>query len=225
MWRRAACGACAAWLSAGAASAALTASVARPGPALREHDVFTLVLTLSNTGAFPVTNLAAELHGSVPGGIEVLSAPVIAASQALPPGTAAPFVWSLRANRAGSQVITVQATGFSKGVALSAEAVQVEVIAPKAGKIAAYPNPVTGDTLTLVLNLAADAEAVTAEIYNASFHLVAEEAWRDVPQLDGRVTVHRVGRWAPGVYAIRVRARYPGGDVRAFPLAKVRVER
>src|SRR6185295_15760601 len=72
-----------AMLAAADVSAALTASLARPGAPLREHDAFTLVLTLSNTGGFPVTNLSAVLGFSVPEGVAIESAPVIGASVAI----------------------------------------------------------------------------------------------------------------------------------------------
>src|SRR2546425_346633 len=63
-------------LVARTAPAALTASLDRPGGPLREHDVFSLVLTLSNTGTSAVTNLAATLRLSEPDSVAVEASPL-----------------------------------------------------------------------------------------------------------------------------------------------------
>lgn len=217
--------ACALCLGSQGASAALTATLARPGAPLREHDAFTLVLTLSNTGGFPLTSVSAILRLAVPEAVAIETAPAIGPASAIPANDSLQLVWNLRALRAGPETLTVQAMAFSKGSSPVAEASRIEIIAPKAGVAAAYPNPVSGDVLTLVLNLTEDAETVTAEVFNASFRLVANDAWRDVPHGDPRVALHGVSSWAPGIYAIRIKARSARGEERAFPMVKVQVRR
>jgi hypothetical protein len=203
----------------------LTGSLERPGGSLREHDTFLLVLALVNTGTLPVANLAATLGFSAPGRVEILAMPVIGATQLIDGPGSARFTWTLRAATAGEETFTVLATGFSKGTALSATATRVDVVAPKPPDAMAYPNPVSGDTLRLALNLRDDADTVSADVYNASFRQVAAESWHDISRADGQVVIGQVSRWSPGVYAIRVKARLAGGGEQVFPPVKVRVKR
>jgi len=209
---------------AGIASAGLTATLERPGGSLREHDVFQLVLRLGNSGGLTVSNLALTLTSSSPERIAILTPPAPAATQVIDAGASVAFTWSLRADVAGAQTFTVVATGYAAG-AVTAAAARQELIAPKPAGVSAYPNPVAGDTLRLALNLTDDADTVTADVFNASFHRIAESSWQDVRREDGQVILNRVAGWAPGVYAIRVTARLAGGGEQIFPLAKVQVKR
>lgn len=206
------------------ASAALTGSLERPGAILREHDPFQLIVSLGNSGGLTVSNLALTFTSSAPDRIAILASPVPAATQVIDAGIMVRFTWSLRAEQAGPQTFTVVATGYAGG-AVTATAVRRDAISPKPAGVTAYPDPVAGDTLRLALNLTDDADTVTADVFNASFHRIAESSWRDIRRDDGQVVLNRVSAWAPGVYAIRVTARLAGGGEQVFPLAKVQVKR
>lgn len=191
---------------------------------LREHDPFTLVLTLGNTGAGAMSGLALSLDRSDADRVAILTAPVVSATVVIAAGGTAQFTWALRAETAGTVTLTARASGYSNG-AFAATATRVETFSPKPLDVSAYPNPVSGDSIRLALTLADDADLVTAEAYNASFERVYEGTWSDVPRANGMVTVTHVSQWTPGVYAIRVRARWAGGGERVFPLVKVLVKR
>ncbi len=206
------------------ARAALTAILDRPGGALREHDPFSLVLTVGNTGAGAMGSLVLTLDRSDPDRIAILAGPAVSASLTIPAGGTAQFTWSLRAETAGPVTLTAHASGYANG-AFAGTASRTESIAPKPLDVSAYPNPVSGDTLRLAMTLADDADLVTAEAYNASFERVYEGTWSDVPRANGQVTLTHLSQWTPGVYAIRVRARWAGGGERVFPLVKVLVKR
>jgi len=86
-----------------------------------------------------------------------------------------------------------------------------------------YPNPVTGDTLNIALQLASDADKVEAEVYNGNFQRVFKGSWRDVTVADGGVAIQGMRQWAPGIYVMKVWVTR-GSDRTALPVVRVAVK-
>jgi hypothetical protein len=200
-----------------------------PG-SITEGDGFKLLWTVSNTGDEDVLSVTAAVAPvGTTGQIAVLEGPAPASAAAMAPGGLRTFIWSLRALRDGPFVLQVEARGVDAGdgsVVGSRELV-AGVFGRRtfAEEIVLYPNPVDGDHANIAVRLNADADRVIVNVYNPAFQRVFSASWRGVSRAEGRVVLTGTGRWAPGVYLVKVRAELVGGGEQVFPIARLVVSR
>ncbi len=93
------------------------------------------------------------------------------------------------------------------------------------GGVLVYPNPVTGDRVTMALDLQSDATQVEVAVFNTAMQRVRHETFADVGAGSPRVTLDGLSRLAPGVYLLRLTATVADGTTRTFPTRKLVVKR
>jgi hypothetical protein len=88
-----------------------------------------------------------------------------------------------------------------------------------------YPNPAAGDRVTVSLELDADADEVTMDVYNSAMLRVYTGSWTGVSAQTGEVQISGIRRWAPGHYLIRARAKLITGAAQSFSPVKLVIKR
>jgi hypothetical protein len=92
--------------------------------------------------------------------------------------------------------------------------------------LAAWPNPVGGDSFIVKVELDRPAERVAIEVYSSARARVADAEWRFVrPGADAHLTITGVRGWSPGVYAVRAVAFFSDGTRTVYDPVNVRVAR
>lgn len=89
----------------------------------------------------------------------------------------------------------------------------------------AYPNPVSGDTMNLALQLPSDAAEIRVDAFTVAGRLAYEGVFNAVTQAQGGVALTGMSRWAPGRYVLKTRAKLADGTTKDFPAVKVIVRR
>src|SRR5206468_3627801 len=87
-----------------------------------------------------------------------------------------------------------------------------------------YPNPVSGDLVSVPLHLSADAAEVRLRLYNMRMQRVYASTWRDVGAQE-TLTMDGMDRLPPGHYLLTVDASLRDGRREAARHAKVLVAR
>jgi hypothetical protein len=203
-----------------------SALVLAPGGTLKPGSAFTASFTVTNAGAadanLPVPGLALSDGTLARIDLAPLSGTVIAA------GTSVTYVWNLTALAGGtlSLVGSLSATDAPSGKKVSTTATATQAVLPRPdGEIAVYPNPASADLVHVFIRLDADATAVTVDVYDASMRRVYAGTWGAVSSLDGTLDITGVKAWAPGIYLVRAVATMPDKSSRAYPVAKLKVQR
>jgi hypothetical protein len=215
------------------AGARLAASASAVPAALKYGQPFEFRLSVTNTGSATVWNLRPALTLSDPRLARVDLAPS-ALGSTLANGAPAIWVWELTALEGGALTLTGGLTGIYDALsgtvmttvpAGATAPASITISARPEGEIAVYPNPAAGDRVTIYVHLAADASEVVVDAYDASMHRVFTGTWRNVPWLDGNMTLTGLNTWAPGIYLIRARATLVNGVTRVYPVTKLKVRR
>lgn len=208
---------------AGGGGGAALASACAVSPArLKEGDGFEVALTVTNTGTAGASGVVPSLVFSDATIARVSAGPSPAGPAAIAAGASTVFRWQLTAERPGTLSLTAAASG--SGAATQAQGL-VTVLPGSAGTVLVYPNPVSGDSATIVLPLEDDAEEVYVKAYNSSNRLAATALWRSVSRSDGSVVLTGIRSWAPGVYVLIATAKTAGAAERSFAPAKLVVRR
>jgi hypothetical protein len=193
-------------------------------------DKLTVSFTVSNFGEYKATDIVGRITtaGTASVGIPVAGPKGLSA---LASGKCAAISWDLEATRAGtlSVNITVTAQGNCDrlgevvgSVGLAIDPLNRPVYDRES---LVYPNPVDGDRMRVGVTLANDASELEVEVYNSGFQRVFRGVWRDVGVAEGGVDIDGVLKWAPGVYLVKVRAKYAVGGTQDFKTVKAVVKR
>jgi hypothetical protein len=180
--------------------------------------------TATVTGVSPLMRI-----GSGAEALRLVSGPSPASAD-IPPGGAAEFTWVFFVSRTAALDFTAtgsgtdSVTGKTVGAGASAASAAGNSDVLRGRAIVVYPNPVRGDRLNVALRLDGDASEVAIELYDMAMRTAYRGTWRNVTRVEGMVTVDGVRRLAPGVYLLRARAKYRGGE-KTFPSAKVVIKR
>jgi len=140
------------------------------------------------------------------------------------------FTWTLSVSGVGTAVFSATASGMITGTKDVATALASAVVTTVraypdfAGRMMAFPNPVTGDVLNVPLKMDADAEEVTVEIYDMAYRRIYRGTRMNLVAADGLVKIPGMSALAPGVYILRARARLAGGKTADYGTMKVVVK-
>lgn len=193
---------------------------------LKHGDVITAMLTLSNTGSISATLAMPSVTFDDPAGGSVVTGPAPTAGALLMPGQIATWVWTLKILKSGRLTISAGAAGIANGVPiLPTGAVTVAADTRFPVELGAFPNPVSGDVLTVTIKPDRPADRVMLEVYNTGRDRVYAGVWRDVSAVDQDLVITGVKAWAPGLYFVRAHAEFPDGRRQEFALLKVAVKR
>lgn len=203
------------------ASSILSAQ-AQPVPATAtKGDTIEFRLTASNEGTIDVTLSPPSLSCPSAGTAE-LTGPSPAGPVVLAAGQSAEFIWTICGLCVGAHSINASVFGSADGVGVTAGAqANVTVTNAFSEPAVAFPNPIDGDSFKVGLEIEEDAAEVTIELYNSGFELVFKKSWYGVPKYSGEFDITGAGNWAPGIYLMRAKAKFPGKADRTFPVVKV----
>ena len=122
--------------------------------------------------------------------------------------------------------VHVKARNQSGGESAWSSAYRVAIAGPPAiPAMVAYPNPVSGDQVTIGVPLTDDAQTLTVEVFNLALQRVFTGTWENVMMASGTVTVNGLSQWAPGRYLVKATARLLGGETKKFATLKLVVKR
>lgn len=207
-------------------AAVLAGFVVATPSTLRVGGTLVLRFTVSNSGDSPAADLTPSLTFSDWSAGNVVAGPSPGPGGLLGSGLVVDYTWQVEARKAGRLQLLASLVGVDGTVYVSSQSLAAVEITPGIDAvIAAYPNPVTGDTMALHLQLEGDAERVELEVFNSAFVQVAGVTWVAVPRLAGPLGIEGISAWAPGPYLFRVTARLVGGNIQSFPLHRVMVIR
>jgi hypothetical protein len=94
---------------------------------------------------------------------------------------------------------------------------------PFSAEAVVYPNPATGDRVTLSLALPAGVNSVSVRIYAPDVRLVWRGTWSGADAASGTFAIAGLTRWAPGVYLVKARATVADGSVKSYRLVRLAV--
>lgn len=212
-----------------ASAAVLKSNVSLSSPTANVGDALTITFTLTNPGDHDAANVVATLTPSDPAQAEVIGGSPSIAVGTVVSTTSRVLTWIVRLKAPGGSRFTVAAAGVDAvdATPVSTQAAGSLAITRKFGdeNVVTYPNPVSGDRLTISLLLKADADEVEIEVYNAVLERIWRGSWRNVAAWDSEFHLDGVLGWAPGPYLIRARATMADGSAAKFPIAKVVVKR
>jgi len=217
------------WTVTITAGAILQSSVVVSPASVRAGGSAEVRLVVSNSGQAAADSVTPTLLLSDLSLAQVASGPVPSV-QTVGGSASATFVWQVTALVPGTVTCRAAATGTDAGD-LSAVSTQAEgtlTVTPSAltgAPVIPYPNPVSGDRITVALQLDEDAEWVEVDAYSVTFEMVFRGTWRAVRRADGSLTINGVSSWAPGPYLLKVRARLQSGRMQRLPTARVMVRR
>jgi len=223
-----------------AASASGTLSVASSlasqisvSPAtVKPGDTFSLVLKVDNVDTPVAQNVGASLLISDPAVVEKVSGPVPAGTVNINSAASQLFTWTLRSLTAGTVTLTASASGTVLGLPDGTKSSIVLVIEAPGGVVPwfegdaiVYPNPVSGDSVSVAVRLESNASSIEMDVYNTGYQRVWHGEFPGALAGAWPLEVTGVSRWAPGVYLIRIRAKKADGSTKVFPTLRMGVKR
>jgi len=211
------------------AEAALQVTGSAPAR-VREGEKLTVSFTVSNFGEYKATDIVGRITTAGTGSVGILSAGPRGLS-ALASGKCTAISWDLEATKAGTLSVYLTVTGRGNcdrlGDVLASVGFAIDALNRPVydSESLVYPNPVTGDRMRVGVALANDASELEVEVYNSGFQRVFRGVWREVGAAEGGVDIDGILKWAPGVYLIKVRAKYAVGGTQDFKTVKAVVKR
>lgn len=188
----------------------------------------TVIYTISNSGSlaasgvevYPVT-LSDVLQGVIVSGPQLPTGPFTLVS-----GDSRTIQWQIDLLTAGTIALSVSSTGMDSNGIISAIAFgMAEVVRRFDENIVIYPNPVSGDSVTVNLKLSQAARELVVTVYNVGYSRVYEGVWRNFSSQSGEIVINGLSNWAPGFYVIRINATLMDGNEQVLPIVKLVVKR
>jgi len=205
-------------------------------------DPFRVELTVTQGGATLIQNVTPSMTLDHPD-YAAVGPPSPAIKGSLSGGASVTFSWTGAGQKVGTLTISVAAAGTplagsydstQQTIVLTIAArpsnttptTPEEPVAPSfEGDAIVYPNPVSGDSVSLAIRLRAAATSIMMDVYNTAYQRVWNGEFPAASAGDRVLQVAGVSRWAPGVYLVRIRAFRADGGAQVFPTLRIGVKR